>query len=121
MVRGFENITAPLSERDKSEIVPCLVRLLEWRKGRACAIPNRELRAELRSRSYIISDAKLRALINYIRTEGLVPRLLANSDGYYVAGCVSECADYCDSLREREAAIRAVRQALEAQCAQQLF
>jgi len=121
MIKGFENITQPLSENDREVLAPQMVRLLEWRKGKALAVTNTELRAMMRTRGYTMADAKVRAIINYIRLNGLVERLIASSEGYYVAGCASELADYCDSLREREAAIRAVRQALESQNTQSLF
>ena len=121
MVRGFENYTAPLTQADKEQTALQLAGLLKWRKGKCVAITNTEIRAMMRSRGYLLSDAKVRALINYIRINGLVERLVASSEGYYVAESAAELADYCDSLREREAAIRAVRQALEGQNTQCLF
>ena len=121
MVRGFETYTEPLNQREREIVAPLLARQLEWRKGKALAITNNEIRAMMRSRGYLLSDAKVRALINYIRINGLVERLVASSEGYYVAESAAELADYCDSLREREAAIRAVRQALEGQNTQCLF
>lgn len=121
MVRGFETYTEPLKAVEKEQTAPTLANYLKWRKGKALAISNGELREQMRLRGYHISEAKMRALINYIRTNGLVERLVANSQGYYVAESAAELADYCDSLREREAAIRAVRQALEGQNTGVLF
>ena len=121
MVRGFESYTEPLTKIEREQTAPTLAALLEWRKGKDMAINNADLRAAMRSKGHHLSDAKVRALINYIRTHGLVERLVANSNGYYVALNATEVADYCDSLREREAAIRAVRQALEGQNTQCLF
>lgn len=121
MVKGFETYTAPLTAPERESVAPRLARLLQWRKGRAVAIKNQEIRDELRKIGYNVSDAKVRALINYIRINGLVERLVASIDGYYVAESGRELAEYCDSLREREAAIRAVRQALEGQNNYTLF
>ena len=121
MIKGFENITSPLNERDRKEIAPEMAKLLCWRVGKTLALTNTELRAMMRSRGYHLADAKVRAIINYLRIEGKVERLVASSEGYYIAASSRELADYCDSLREREAAIRAVRQALEGQCTQSLF
>ena len=100
MIKGFESITSPLTDTDKRVLVPALADMLRWLH---------------------CSYAKLRALVNYIRINGVVERLIATSQGYYVATSGNELADYCDSLREREAAIRAVRQALEGQNTQSLF
>lgn len=121
MIKGFETYTEPLSDKDRKEVAPELAKILSWRVGKTMAITNTELRAMMRSRGYHISDAKIRALINHIRVKGMVERLIASSLGYYVAATAGELADYCDSLREREAAIREVRQALEGQCTQSLF
>ena len=121
MIRGFENILSPLNDTDKRVLVPALADLLRWRVGRNLAITNTELRAQLLKKGLHCSDAKLRALVNYIRINGVVERLIATSQGYFVAVSGTELADYCDSLREREAAIRAVRQALEGQNTQSLF
>lgn len=121
MVRGFETYTEPLNQREREIVAPLLARQLEWRKGKALAVTNNELRAMMRDKGYHISDAKIRALINNIRINGLVERLVASSLGYYIAEDANELADYCDSLREREAAIRAVRQALEGQNTGVLF
>lgn len=121
MIRGFENILSPVNDTDKRVLVPALADLLRWRVGRNLAITNTELRKQLSARGYTVGDAKLRAIINYIRINGVVERLVASSAGYYIAVSGAELADYCDSLREREAAIRAVRQALEGQNTQSLF
>lgn len=121
MIRGFENILSPVNDTDKRVLVPALADLLRWRVGRNLAITNTELRKQLAARGYTVGDAKLRALINYIRINGVVERLIATSQGYFVAVSGTELADYCDSLREREAAIRAVRQALEGQNTKSLF
>lgn len=121
MVKGFESITSPLTDTDKRVLVPALADLLRWCVGNSLAITNTELRAQLLKKGLHCSDAKLRALVNYIRINGVVERLIATSQGYYVATSGNELADYCDSLREREAAIRAVRQALEGQNTKSLF
>ena len=121
MIKGFEDITTPLTQRDKTEVVPLVARELEWRVGKGLALTNRELRARMVARGYHIADAKVREIINYIRREAIVERVVASAEGYYIAGSARELADYCDSLREREAAIRAVRQALESQNTQSFF
>lgn len=121
MVRGFEQYTSPLTRSDKEIGVPILTKMLKWRKGHGVSIKNGEIREKMRAEGYPVGDAKVRALINYIRVNGLVERLVATSEGYYIAESAAELSDYCDSLREREAAIRAVRQALESQNTQSLF
>ena len=64
---------------------------------------------------YKISEPRIRKIINYIRNNDMVPCLIANSDGYYVAQSNEEMLTYEDSLLGREEAIRAVRLAMERQ------
>ena len=48
-------------------------------------------------------------LINHIRTNDLIPGLMATSEGYFIASSAAELMEYEESLKNREDAIRAVR------------
>lgn len=62
-----------------------------------------------------ISDARVRKLINHIRTKDLVPCLIATSNGYYIAETEQELKEYEESLLGREEAIRNVRLSIQRQ------
>ena len=115
MIKGFENETAPLSEYEERTLLPVMVRSLAVKRGRASAVTSTYICGRLKAKGYDINGARVRKLINHIRVRGLVPRLIATSDGYYIASDNRELSDYIESLKGREAAIRSVREAMERQ------
>ena len=115
MINGFDKETAPLSEYEERTLLPVMVRNLAVKRGRSAAVTNSYICSRLKALGYDINGARVRKLINHIRVNGLVPRLIATSDGYYIATDRRELDDYIESLRGRELAIRAVREAMERQ------
>ena len=69
----------------------------------------------MKAQNYRIDAPRLRKVINHIRTNDLLPGLVATSEGYYLATSETELMDYEDSLRGREEAIKAVRLAIARQ------
>ena len=59
--------------------------------------------------------------MNYIRRNGLVPHLVANSNGYYVATSVEEVERYARSLEQRASAILSVKKSLTEQLTGKIF
>ena len=122
MIKGFIDYTAHLTEYEHDMVVPALVEGLKKRVGSKLAIRNKTMCLELKARGFEkISEARIRKCVNFIRMNGLVPHLVANSNGYYVATSVEEVERYCESLKERAEAIFAMRQALEYQMNGKLF
>lgn len=122
MIQGFENITERLTDYELNMVVPALVNGLKRRVGAKYAVRNKEMCQGLMAHGFDkISEARIRKCINYIRIQGLVPHLIANSHGYYVATTVEEVEAYCESLKGRAEAIFAMRQALQNQLAGKLF
>lgn len=115
MIKGFTEQTKPLSDYELNTLVPRIVRGLTKKVGKEKAITNTEIVAILKREGYSLSEARVRKIINYIRVNGIIERLIATSDGYYVANTKKEVADYIESLKGREDAIRAVRRRLEVQ------
>ena len=122
MIQGFENYTASLTDYEANVLVPRLVKGLENRVGSQYAISNKRIFRSLSDKGYEkVTEARVRKCINYIRINGLVQHLLANSHGYYIATSVEEVQEYADSLKERAEAIWAVRGALIGQLSGKLF
>lgn len=121
MINGFEEYTAPLSEYEKDTLLPVLVEILSHRVGADRAITNKTLVKHFRANGLKLSDARTRKLINHIRINNLVPRLVASRKGYYVTKSQDELEAFIMSLRGREEAIRAVRLAMEKQPVTTLF
>lgn len=122
MIKNFEDFTAELTDYEKNDIVPALVERLKVRVGSRQAIRNKELCHILTANGLKgLSEARVRKCINYIRHEGLVENLIANSHGYFVATSIQQVEDYRVSLRQRASAIMAIDEALGRGIAGRLF
>lgn len=114
MILGFEEETKPLTEQEK-ELLPEFIRCLqkELYHGKGNEITNKSIREGYARKGTKVSDSRIRKIINHIRANNLVPRLCANSRGYFIAKTDQELNDYITSLKQRVAAIRKVLSALE--------
>ena len=116
MIQGFEDYTEPLTPYEKDTLIPILCAGLKRRIGVRNIISNKQICTALISRGYPkINEARIRKCINYIRLNDLVPFLLANSKGYYVATSYNEVEDYILGVRGRANSINAMGDALERQ------
>jgi len=114
MINGFEKETQPLTPYEKETLLPILISGLRVKTGKNNAVTNKQIVAALKHQ-HKITDARVRKLINHIRVNDLVPALIATSDGYYIAETEKELAEYVNSLKGREDAIRSVRESMERQ------
>lgn len=108
MIKGFDQETQPLNDYEMGVLLPLLVRGLRTKIGRENAVTNKHIVNTLKG-SYKLNDARVRKIINHIRTNDLIPGLIATSDGYFIAQSEAELLEYEESLKGREDAIRAVR------------
>ena len=115
MITGFESETGGLTFYEEFTLVPVVIAGLRVKSGKDKAVKNAYICSALQRQGYDINEARLRKIINYIRTNNLVVGLIATSSGYYVARSLKEMEDYADSLRGRENAIRQVRESIESQ------
>lgn len=114
MIKFFELETQPLNDSER-ELLPIMIKCLQRHVGRKRAVTNRKMRAGLANCGYQVSDARIRKLINHIRTHGLVECLMATSKGYYVTTDVAELAGYIDSVQARVDSIQAMANILREQ------
>ena len=116
MINGFSEQTEPLTEYEEQTLLPQLVRGLQTKIGKAMSVTNKAIIDGMnRNLGLKISDARVRKLINHIRTNDLVPCLIATSNGYYIAESEQELKEYEESLLGRESAIRQVRLSIQRQ------
>ena len=108
MITNFENITEGLSKEETTIVLPKVVELVKWRKGKENAVSNRKLVNLLTCMGHNVSEPRIRKMINQIRLNGLVKNLLATSKGYYVSDDQTEISNYVRSLYERASAITAI-------------
>jgi len=108
MIKGFDQETQPLSDYETGVLLPILIRGLKTKHGHMTAVTNKEIVNALKG-SCKLSEARVRKIINHIRTNDLVPGLIATSEGYFIAETEAELIEYEESLKGREDAIRQVR------------
>lgn len=115
MIKGFSNETSPLNDYELRVLLPVILAGLKDKQGKRNAVTNGYIIGRLKQQGYRIEAARLRKVINHIRTNDLIPGLIATSEGYFLAENEQELMDYEDSLRGREEAIKAVRLAIARQ------
>lgn len=115
MIKGFSNETSPLNDYELRVLLPVILAGLKDKQGKRNAVTNGYIIGRLKQQCYRIDAPRLRKVINHIRTNDLIPGLIATSEGYFLAEDEQELMDYEDSLRGREEAIKAVRLAIERQ------
>ena len=102
MVTNFENITASLSD-DEKQLVPIIIKGLST-KTKDSAIKGTEICTKLNEKGFKITEARLRKITNFIRSEGILP-IIATSNGYYISYDKQEISKQIQSLTERAEAI----------------
>lgn len=115
MIRGFDHETQPLTEYEERILLPLFIAGLKLKVGKDSSITNAEIVSALKKQGYKIDSARVRKIINHIRINNLVQGVIATSDGYYIATSEKELAEYEESLKGREDAIRAVRLSIRKQ------
>lgn len=108
MIKGFDRETQPLTEYEIGVLLPLLVKGLQTKLGRENAVTNKHIVNALKG-TCKLNEARVRKIINHIRTNDLVPGLIATSEGYFIATTEAELLEYEESLKGREDAIREVR------------
>lgn len=125
MISEFEDFTKILNTYEKDSLLPRVAEILSKCVGKKNAIRNKEICARLKAEGYDparISEPRMRKIINIIRRRGdLVPLLIANSRGYFVATSKEEVETYLESLLERGTAIFDIRTKLSNQLNGRLF
>ena len=115
MIKGFSNETSPLNDYELRVLLPVILAGLKDKQGKRNAVTNGYIIGRLKQQGYRIDAPRLRKVINHIRTNDLIPGLIATSEGYFLAEDEQELMDYEESLRGREEAIKAVRLAIARQ------
>lgn len=109
MIKGFETITADLSQ-DELDMIQPIIKGLNNKQGKDMAITGTKICKAINT-----TGPRLRKMINYIRTNNLLPGLCSTSNGYFVAKNIYEMQDYIISLKQRIKAQVEVLNALEQQ------
>lgn len=115
MLQGFQTQTEPLTEYERDTLLPVIVRGLINKVGEAKAITNAAITKAMRGAGYVLDGPRLRKIINHIRTSDIIPGLVSNAQGYFVATTASEIDECIVSLQGRVDATQAIIRALQRQ------
>lgn len=108
MIREFEEITIELSEEEKT-LLPMLIEAFKkYTKAKPIKAPDIVIGINAYCKkntiNYTASEVRLRKMVNYIRTNGLLP-LISTSNGYYTSNDKKEIELQIESLSQRASSI----------------
>lgn len=115
MIRGFEDQTHDLTEKEIKKIVPAVRFYLRYRIGYDNAISGNVLLQRLNLSGYKVRPARIRKIINYLVISDVVIRtgyvLIASNKGYFITRNKLEIQKWVLSMTDR---IEAMKKRLEA-------
>ena len=101
MITNFEELTFELTEKEEITIIPILIEILKDREGKLKAVKNTRIISILNSKGIKIHAPRVRKLIQYIRINGIIERLIGSKNGYYISNDEKELKEYIESLMQR--------------------
>lgn len=115
MIQGFEQQTSPLTDYERTKLLPVIVKCMRAHQGRRNMVAGSVIIAGMRRYGYKIDGPRLRKIINHIRTESLIPCLASSGGGYFVAETSDELDECIASIEGRIASQQAIIDALKRQ------
>jgi uncharacterized protein YbbC (DUF1343 family) len=114
MLKNFESITHELNSFE----LECVEFLGQWfmaNTGKKNAVKNANI-ADMIEKKFDkkIHDSRVRKVVQALRTNGL-PNLIASGKGYFYTEDIKEIEDWVISLKQRELAIRTIREKAQRQ------
>lgn len=105
MINGFPEETGHLTGHE-IPIMKFVAKRLQWNLGKANKVKSTKIIKAIEVEFNVkLSQPRLRKIINFIRTESIIPFLVAASDGYWVETDEKELNKYIEGLRQRADAI----------------
>lgn len=109
---GFEILTADLTDKER-ELIPGFVRGFANKIGAERAITNKQIIEKYGEMGIVLSGARVRKIISYMRENFIVPRLVASSKGYFITNDPEEMRRFIESLKGRNYKIGKIIEAAE--------
>jgi hypothetical protein len=114
MIKNFESVTHELNQFE----LECVEYIGQWfmaNMGKKNAVKNADIAKMIEKKfDKKIHDSRVRKVVQALRTNGL-PNLIASGKGYFYTEDVKEIEDWVISLKQRELAIRTIREKAERQ------
>jgi uncharacterized protein YbbC (DUF1343 family) len=114
MLKNFESVTHELNHFE----LECVEFLGQWfmaNMGKKNAVKNADIAKMIEKKfDKKIHESRVRKVVQALRTNGL-PNLIASGKGYFYTEDIKEIDDWVISLKQRELAIRTIREKAERQ------
>lgn len=114
MLKNFESVTHELNQFE----LECVEFLGQWfmaNMGKKNAVKNADIAKMIEKKfDKKIHESRVRKVVQALRTNGL-PNLIASGKGYFYTEDIKEIDDWVISLKQRELAIRTIREKAERQ------
>jgi len=101
MIPGFIAETTPLLDYEIKTVLPRILSGFHSIAKTGDVITNKKIVAKLQAQGMDVSEARIRKIINHIRTHDLVIGLCASSDGYWVERDPRKFLKYIHSVKDR--------------------
>lgn len=112
MLKNFEKITIELTPIEL-EYVEFLGQWFMANKGKENTVKNTDIIRLIKTAfDKKVTEPRVRKVVQFLRTNGL-PNIIATSNGYFYSNDVAEIEAWITSLKQREAAIREIREKAE--------
>jgi hypothetical protein len=121
MITTFEIYTHELTKTEIEIIMSILFKILITAIGKEKAITNKQITRDINERLTFVgfnvktSESRIRYMIHILRTQDIIPCLIATQTGYFISNNQKELDNYIISLEERSRAILSIRNALKRQ------
>ncbi|RYD54886.1 MAG: hypothetical protein EOP56_18125 [Sphingobacteriales bacterium] len=112
MINGFEKETQPLTEAEK-KLLPLFIKGFYNRWGRENQVTNKQIQKGFAEKGYKVPDSRVRKIINFIRSECIIPDLMADNGGYYRTKDAAKLRTYIESMRQRAYSFLSVADKME--------
>ncbi len=112
MIEGFEKYTIELND-DELKIVHIMVDRFTHKPGIKNIVTNPQIVDGLKTIGIETTEPRIRKIIQYIRTNALIPGLIATSKGYYSTNDIEHLEQWIVTMKQRENAIRESRKSIE--------
>lgn len=100
MLTGFEDITYELTPKEV-ELVNGFVKGFKNKVGAKNAITSTQIIKLYKAKGENLTGARVRKIVNFIRTNKLIINLIATSKGYYIENDPEKLEKYKESLQQR--------------------
>ena len=105
MIINFENFTHELTEKE-CKAVPRIIQGIVRCVGEKNAVKASQMSAKLAKDGYgKITGPRIRKIMNFIRSEGIIRNIVATSKGYFIATKQEELDSYRESVEQRAKAM----------------